>query len=303
MKTECNNAHQQALQQAFDTPWPGPTGDRVSLQKGNICIQVYPQDGARMTSLQAFGYEVLRQWEPQRKAFQYGCFPMVPWAGRLGNATLNIGEQRYRLPANKPPHALHGMACYSSWEILEKTADRLRLRMQLDSPWPWRGEVQQTLVLAEDGLVLRLEIDSGSDAFPASAGWHPWFVKHLNSPPESEALQLLFHADWQEEPGSDELPTGNRIAPRQGPWDDCFGFYNGLEVGLKWPGQLTMLMNSTAQSLVVFDKQPDATCVNPLTQAPNEINRAPQFVRPGAPLVIETSWQFRRDSTAIDQTC
>ncbi|NUU68303.1 aldose 1-epimerase [Enterobacteriaceae bacterium BIT-l23] len=296
MRKECNKAHQQALQYAFDTPWPGPTGDSVLLKKGDIHIRVYPHDGARITSLQAFGYEVLRQWGPQRKAFQYGCFPMVPWAGRLGYATLNVGGQSYTLPANKSPHALHGMACYSSWEIVEETADRLRLRMHLDSPWPWQGEVQQILTLKDDGVILRLEVGSASETFPASAGWHPWFAKYLTDNAKGEELQVLFHADWQEESGNDELPTGNRIAPCPGPWDDCFGFSSPLNVRLQWPGQLTMSMESTAKSLVVFDKQQDATCVNPLTQAPNAINHAPQFVRPGEPLVIETIWRFKRET-------
>ncbi|MBJ9259891.1 aldose 1-epimerase [Citrobacter amalonaticus] len=296
MKTERNSACQQALQRAFDTPWPGPIGDVVSLQKGNISIQIHPQDGARMTSLQAFGYEVLRQWEPQRRAFQYGCFPMVPWAGRLGYATLNVDGERYTLPANKPPHALHGMACYSHWEIVDKTSDRLRLRMPLSSPWPWRGEVLQTVTLEEDGLVLRLEIHSESETFPASAGWHPWFAKRLGHSIEDEELQISFNADWQEEPGDDELPTGNRITPRGGPWDDCFGFTSGLNVSLRWPGKLTMSMQSAAQSLVVFDKQPDASCVNPLTQAPNAINRTPQFVNSDSPLIIESRWQFKREA-------
>ena len=144
MKTERKNEHYLALQQAFDAPWPGPVGELVTLKKGNIHLQIYPHDGARITSLKAFGSEVLRQWQPQRRAFQYGCFPMVPWAGRLGNATLNAGGQCYSLPANKPPHALHGMACYSTWEIIDKTADSLTLRMPLASPWPWQGEVIQT---------------------------------------------------------------------------------------------------------------------------------------------------------------
>ena len=296
MKTERNSACQQALQLAFDTPWPGPIGDVVSLQKGNISIQIYPHDGARMTSLQAFGYEVLRQWEPQRRAFQYGCFPMVPWAGRLGYATLNVDGERYTLPANKPPHALHGMACYSHWGIVDKTSDRLRLRMPLSSPWPWRGEIIQTVTLEEDGLVLRLEIYSASETFPASAGWHPWFAKRLGPNTEEEELQISFNADWQEEPGDDELPTGKRIAPRGGPWDDCFGFTSGLNVSLRWPGKLTMSMQSTAQSLVVFDKQPDASCVNPLTQAPNAINRTPQFVNSDSPLIVETRWQFKHEA-------
>ncbi len=149
MKTERKNEHYLALQQAFDAPWPGPVGELVTLEKGNIHLQIYPHDGARITSLKAFGSEVLRQWQPQRRAFQYGCFPMVPWAGRLGNATLNAGGQCYSLPANKPPHALHGMACYSTWEIIDKTADSLTLRMPLASPWPWQGEVIQTFFAGE----------------------------------------------------------------------------------------------------------------------------------------------------------
>lgn len=288
------NEHQQALQHAFDATWPGPMGDPVHLENKHISLRIYPHDGARITSLQAFGFEVLRQWEPQRKAFQYGCFPMVPWAGRLGYATLNVNDQRYALPANKPPHALHGMACYSSWEIVEHKADALTLRMPLGSPWPWSGEVLQILTLKENSLVLRLEIHSKAESFPASAGWHPWFVKQLNQQNSDGQLQVVFDADWQEEAGSDELPTGRRMSPQPGPWDDCFGFSAGLDVKLQWPGKLSLNMTSAAQSLVVFDKQPDATCVNPLTQAPNAINLTPQFVTTDAPLVIESCWQFNQ---------
>ncbi len=57
-----------------------------------------------------------------------------------------------------------------------------------------------------------------------------------------------------------------------------------------------MTMTSSANSLVVFDKQPDATCINPLTQAPNAINLTPEFVTPDKPLVIETRWQFTPES-------
>lgn len=293
MKTEWNNDHHRALQQAFDTPWPGPTGEPVTLEKGHLRLQIHPQDGARITSLQAFGFDVLRQWEPHRKAFQYGCFPMVPWAGRLGYATLNVGENRYALPANKPPHALHGMACYSEWAIAEQKKDLLTLRMPLNSPWPWRGEVLQTLWLEEDALFLRLEIHSAAESFPASAGWHPWFAKRIGHQNEESELQVLFDADWQEESGSDELPTGKRIPPQPGPWDDCFGFSSGLNVRLLWPGKLSMLMTSDAQSLIVFDKQPDATCVNPVTQAPNAINLTPHLVRADAPLTIDSCWRFK----------
>lgn len=298
MNNKGENAHFQALQQAFDAPWPGPVGDAITLKRGQVEVTVYPQDAARMTSLRVFDYELLRQWHPQRRAFQYGSFPMVPWVGRLGNGQLDANGKTWQLPANKPPHALHGMACYSLWNIVELTSDSLTLSMTLAEPWPWKGHVIQRITLQDNALIMRLEIHSETDTFPASAGWHPWFAKWVDAPqdvsglPTDEALQLRFAADWQEELGANELPTGKRISPRPGPWDDCFGFTEGVSVDLEWPGKLALNMTSGAPGLVVFDKQPDATCVNPLTQAPNAINTAPEYVSPAQPLVIETRWQF-----------
>ncbi|ADO47513.1 aldose epimerase [[Enterobacter] lignolyticus] len=289
MSDKGNDKHQRALMQAFDTPWPGPTGIPVMLENEQIKLCVVPQDGARITSLQAFGAEVLRQWHSERRAFQYGCFPMVPWVGRLGYSTLRVGDETYILPANKPPHALHGMACYSSWDIVSQTSETLILRCHPGAPWPWKCEILQTIALAENTVALRLEIHAIGDSFPASAGWHPWFNKKLG---QGNELRVSFSPDWQEEAGNDELPSGNRVSPQPGPWDDCFGFEQGIHATLSWPGRLRMEMTSGSQSLVIFDKQPDATCVNPMTQAPNAINKTPQFVHPEKPLVIESFWTF-----------
>ncbi len=293
MNIEGNNAHWLALQQAFDTPWPGPSGESVILKNENLRLLIDPQDGARIVSLSAFGFDVLRPWHPERRAFQYGCFPMVPWVGRLGNATLKMGNKHYALPANKPPHALHGMACYSLWEVVKQTNKTVVLRSQLSNPWPWQGDVRQVITLDGDTVLLRLEIHSAKESFPASAGWHPWFNKKLDAKRDGPELCVEFTADWQEEAGDDELPTGKKISPQPGPWDDCFGFTHGIHATLNWPGKLSMEMTSPAPSLVVFDKQPDATCVNPLSQAPDAINRDPQFVSPGEPLVIESRWAFK----------
>ena len=62
MDTENNPAPRLALRQAFDTPWPGPRGDTIRLKKGPINLELFPDDGCRITSLTAFGYELLRQW-------------------------------------------------------------------------------------------------------------------------------------------------------------------------------------------------------------------------------------------------
>ncbi|MCS2162833.1 aldose 1-epimerase [Scandinavium sp. H11S7] len=284
--------HHQALRQTFDTPWPGPGQMDVSLEKGPISVRICSYDGARIVSLKAYGYELLRKWHSERRAFQYGCFPMVPWVGRLGFGTLNFNGDQYALPVNKPPHALHGMACYNHWKVIESTENSVTMQLVLSEPWPWEGSVTQKIVVTDKGVLLRLQIDTSGEAFPASAGWHPWFAKVL-AENNDKPLVVDFDADWQEESGENELPTGLRIAPRPGPWDDCFGFEKGLKAHLKWPGKISLEMTSNGKSMVIFNKQSDATCVNAMTQAPNAINITPEVVTLQTPLIIETFWRIR----------
>jgi aldose 1-epimerase len=303
MSSLLNSDPYLAVRQAFDAPWPGPRGDKITLRSANLKAVIYPADGCRLTSLSAFGYELLRQWNPQRKAFQYGCFPMIPWVGRLDSAILNFAGNRYPLPMNKPPHALHGMSCFAPWQTVNKTENSATFVFELDHPWPWRGQVRQTFELSDDSLTITLTVTTDEHAFPAAAGWHPWFAKWTGSTEqvaaapigdESDQLRLLFNADWQEEPGDNELPTGKRITPLPGPWDDCFGFNDKMNASLVWPDKVRLDMTSPATAMVIFDKQPDAACVEPLSGPPNSVNSAPQLVSKGSPLIVTTVWALRR---------
>ncbi|MCD1125216.1 hypothetical protein LPW36_04105 [Jinshanibacter sp. LJY008] len=38
------------------------------------------------------------------------------------------------------------------------------------------------------------------------------------------------------------------------PWDDCFGFNNGMSARLLWSGKLQLKMSSVAPSIVTVDK-------------------------------------------------
>ncbi|ABD86612.1 aldose epimerase [Rhodopseudomonas palustris] len=285
----------QTVRRAFDAPWSGPRGPQVLLRDGDLTATIYPHDGCRMTSLTAFGLELLRQWTPDRRAFQYGCFPMVPWVGRLGSGRLQFGERSWQLPVNKPPHALHGMACFAPWRIGATSASSAEFHFDLGDPWPWQGSVTQRYELAGNTLTIALKISTAGDSFPAAAGWHPWFRKGLSeTATDAEKLHIGFTADWQYAPGSDELPSSERIAPRPGPWDDCFGFDGPMRAELLWPGQVRLDMTSPASSMVVYDKQPDAACVEPLSGPPNGVNTAPQLVSTASDLVTITQWAISR---------
>ncbi|CAH2603893.1 Aldose 1-epimerase [Rhodovastum atsumiense] len=291
-----------AVRQAFDAPWPGPRGEMLRLAAGSLSATLCPADGGRLVSLAAGGVELLRPWTPERRAFQYGCFPMIPWVGRLREGRLGHAGQTHVLPVNKPPHALHGMACFAPWEVVDADGQSALLRFGLTKPWPWPGEVTQRVTLRPEALEMTLTVAARDVAFPAAAGWHPWFRKWLGAagesgpvPPGEEATRLRvdFAADWQEEPGTDELPTGRRIPPRPGPWDDCFGFANRMQARLLWPDRLVLDMGADVASMVVFDKQPDATCVEPLSGPPDGVNTAPRLVLPGAPLMVRTQWVIK----------
>lgn len=285
--------HFISLQENFATEWPGPIGPEVILSNQYIKMVVYPHDGCRIRSLKAFDIEVLREWDDSKRAFQYGCFPMVPWVGRVENGQFSHNDISYQLPQNKAPHAMHGVACMDHWDVLYSCQTSALFKLNLGDPWPFRGMVLQEIRLIDSQVVMKLTIITQGDSFPASAGWHPWFKKQVGVN-LSRPLLVSFHADWQEEPGNNEVPTGNRIPPQEGPWDDTFGFKSGTNVSLFWGDALQLNIESDGGYLTVFDKQPDATCVNTMTDRPNGINSSRvQVVTPENPLEITTALRFK----------
>ncbi|NED80259.1 aldose 1-epimerase, partial [Streptomyces sp. SID11233] len=98
---------------------------------------------------------------------------------------------------------------------------------------------------------------------------------------------------WQEERGADHLPTGRRIDPLPGPWDDCFGMPDGVTVLLTWPGELELTVTSPEKWVVVYDEQDDWVCVEPQTGPPNGLNTQPRLITPIEPLEASTTWSWR----------
>ena len=281
----------QSLSKAFDAPWPGPIGCSNSIKSDDLEVTVCPEDGARITSLKHKGVELLRQYNPDRKAFQYGCFPMVPFVGRVRNGTITFVGKDHFLYQNKGPNAMHGMAHFDPWHLDECSANCINMSLKVGAPWPWDCKVLQKICINKNVLTLSLCILSDTDTFPVDAGWHPWFLKDPDNTGASQ-LKVDFKADSMEEI-ADELPTGKLLKPTAGPWDDCFNFNNHkASAVLTYGDKRTISMTSNCPALVVFDKQPDATCVNPMTGVPNGVNTAPHVITPNLMLVAKSIWTF-----------
>lgn len=270
-------------------PWPGPHGRRVRLGSDLVEVEVLPDDGCRMSSIRAFGHEILRQFVPGMAVFQYGAFPMVPWAGRLGGGLLYWNGCTHQMPVNRAPHALHGLGCFGQWEHASQDA----FYLDLDPWWPWPATAG--LVVDVDGptLTLTLSVEAQGRAFPAQLGLHPWFRRHLADVGSDAPVRLSTTPAWQAERGANGLPTGRRIAPTPQPWDDSFGFAPSFSAGLEWDN-LSLSIASDHQVATLFTEKPDALCVEPQTSVPNALNSAPEdtLVKPNHRLSMTTTLTF-----------
>ncbi|WP_299530017.1 aldose 1-epimerase [uncultured Streptomyces sp.] len=257
---------------------------KVRLSAGDVELTIDPVNGCRISGLSVGGTELLRQGD------RYGCFPMVPWCGRTAHGRFRSGGTVHELPLNSPPHAIHGTGRDTSWRTARQETAEAAFYYDLADPWPYAGRVTQTFELTEDGLTLSLAVETYGDSFPAQAGWHPWFRRSL----DGRDVALSFDAAWQEERGADHLPTGNRIDPLPGPWDDCFGMPEGVDVKLTWPERLELTVTSRDEWVVIYDEQEEAVCVEPQSGPPNGLNTAPRLVTPIEPLEISTTWSWVR---------
>ncbi|WP_415947368.1 aldose 1-epimerase [Streptomyces sp. KLOTTS4A1] len=262
------------------------TKDDITLVAGAAELTVQGAGGCRIGSLRIDGTEVLRQ------GGHYGCFPMVPWCGRTENGRFLSGGQTYQLPVDNPPHAIHGTVRNAAWRLARSSATEAVLTYDLTDPWPWDGRVTQIFELAEDGLTVTMGIETYGESFPAQIGWHPWFRRALRE--GGAEASLAFEAAWQEERGENHLPTGKRISPQPGPWDDCFGMPDGVDVTVTWPEELELRVRSREQWVVLYDEQPEALCVEPQTGPPNGLNTHPRLVTPIDPLEASMTWSWRR---------
>ncbi|MGV9842190.1 aldose epimerase family protein [Streptomyces fungicidicus] len=256
----------------------------ITLTAGDAEVDVLPGNGGRVGGLRVGGVELLRQGE------RFGCFPMVPWCGRIREGRFRDGATVRQMPLNAPPHAMHGTARDAAWRVARTGADEAVLTYDLAEPWPYPGRVTQQFALTADSLTLTMSVETYESSFPAQIGWHPWFNRSLGG----ADVAIGFAPAWQEERGEDHLPTGHRVDPAPGPWDDCFGMPGGVDVTLTWPGQLELRVTSREEWVVVYDEQREAVCVEPQTGPPDGLNTHPRLVTPLEPLEASTTWAWTR---------
>ena len=231
------------------------------LHNDRVRAVIDPARGARLTSLVIDGHEVLaRSSDPTiDPAIADGCFPMVPWAGRVRDGRLTMGGGVHQLPQTDGDHALHGLGHVATWDRVAEGVYEL----PIGAPWPTEGVATQTYQLLDDGIRIELSWDDDTEA-QCSIGLHPWFRRRLD---DGEELVASLEPLVMVERADDGLPTGRLISPTVGPWDDCFRLASTPV--LTWPGALELTLSSSARWWVVYDEPTDTICVEPQTAPPD----------------------------------
>ncbi len=153
--------------------------DHIRLHHGGYAGAVDPE-GAALRSLTHDGAELVQPSRGVRGSAFAGAL-LAPWPNRIGGATYSFDSQEHRLPVNEPSrgHAIHGLAYALGWDVLETSADRARLAVQVPTQpgWPFELALAVEYHLGAEGLTVRLEAtNTGDTRLPYGCGTHPYLV-------------------------------------------------------------------------------------------------------------------------------
>jgi aldose 1-epimerase len=267
---------------------------RTSLRVGGVEAVLDPGAGGRIAALRVDGRDLLvtEGWGP----LSWGCYPMVPWAGRLRDGILPWHGEEHRLPTDLlPPHAIHGTLVETAWDLVAAGPDAATLAADLGPPWPFGGRATHGVRVTPDALHAEIRVE-GTVPMPVIVGWHPWFPRVLrdaSGDPVGGPVVVDLAAGGMLRRGPDGLPIGDIVRPvPPEPWDDCFVDVAGTP-GVRWPGALAVRIESDARFWVVYTEREEGVCVEPQTGPPNGLATGEHaIVDAGTPLVatMTISW-------------
>ena len=235
-----------------------------------------------------------------------GCFPMAPWPNRIRDGQFSWAGREWQVPLDGEPHAIHGRVHTAPWRVVARTGRVCEMDAPFDEGWPWEGKAWQRFELRDRSLLMKLEVRSAREPFPAGCGWHPCFRRDVAGAP---GVQVSLPAT-RRYVLDEHLPTGE-LAPVEDIYDlrndflgdrrldDC---YTGLlgPIEINW-GRLSLQITTDCLYPHVQVYTPvDAFCIEPQTCAPDAFNLAARgatndgtmIARPGKAVSITCEWTW-----------
>lgn len=262
---------------------PLAPGALIRLACGPLAVDIAPAAGGRIGQIARNGVEWLVGYSERNAAMiAWGCYPMLPWAGRIRRGRFAFEGRAYQLPLNLGEHAIHGVGFALPWRVEDSSPVHAELSLDLpeDARWPFGGVARQRIEVQDDALHMLLSVTADERSMPVVIGWHPWFRK----PDKIEFKPTRFYPRDAE--GIAVRPVGK---PPPGPWDDCF--VNDEPVLIERDGQRLRLV-SNCRHWVVYDETAHATCIEPQSGPPDAFSLEPTRLAPGSSIAASFALEW-----------
>jgi aldose 1-epimerase len=259
----------------------------IDLEVGDHALVFAPEIGGGIASWTRSGVPVLRPLQPgaleSRDPRGLGCFPLVPFSGRVAGRRFTWRGVTHELPALLNGHAIHGAGWQEPWRVADLDASSLSLVLDhIPGPlWPFAFRAEQYFVVSPEGLTVELEItNTDMQPAPAAFGLHPYFPRNPATSLQFEAAQVWLNPAHEEIPDhSEKVPAAwNHAAPRtpvEG-IDNCFAGWT-RPVRIAWPDRglaLSIAADPALAHLVVYiPPGRDFFAVEPVANLTDGLNR------------------------------
>jgi aldose 1-epimerase len=155
-----------------------PSGQQYRLTFGEQVATVV-EVGAAVREFRVGDRDVFQSYPESAFSAGFHGAVLLPWPNRLADGRYSFDGEPYQVAISEPSRmtALHGLAAWRAWSLVEQEADRVALRLSLfPSPgYPFFVDTTVDYRLGSDGLLITTTSRNvGDRACPYAVGFHPW---------------------------------------------------------------------------------------------------------------------------------